>query len=137
MRLYNVRGKLMTKKVSPYLIVWDGPSKSKIQFQVKQFLKPFWSGHICYEEFPVYGTLLKVDLLNATYRIAVEVQGPQHSEFHYFHGGDPFKYLESVKNDVKKLEWLEKNEFKFVEINFDEIELLSKEFFKTKFGVIL
>lgn len=133
----SIRGKLVKKNVSPYLIKWDGESKSKIQFRVKQFLKPFWYPHICYEEFPVYGTLLKVDILNATLRVAVEVQGPQHNEFHYFHNKQPHNYLLSVKNDVTKYEWLEKNGFKVIEINYDEIDVLTRQFFQEKFGLSL
>lgn len=137
MRLYNVYGKLVSKNVSKYLIDWDDKSKSKLQFQVKQFLKPFWKGLIVYEEFPVYGTLLKVDLLNATLKIAIEVNGPQHGEFHYFHNNSPNTYLKSIKNDYKKSEWLVKNNFQFVEINHDEVNILSKNFFKDKFNIIL
>jgi hypothetical protein len=137
MRLLNIRGRWITKNVSKYVIDWDGLSKSKIQFRVKQFLKPHWHGHICFEEFPVYGTMLRVDLLNATMRIAVEVQGQQHSSFHYFHNGQPFQYLAGIKNDMQKMEWLQKNGFKLIEVNFDEIDKLSRKFFKEKFGVDL
>jgi len=137
MKLYNVRGHLVGKNVTKYLIKWDKPSKSKLQFQVKQFFKPFWSACICYEEFPVYGTQLKVDILNATLRIAVEVNGPQHSEFHYFHGGEPMRYLDSFMRDENKTVWLEKNNFKFLVINFDEVPLLTPEFIQEKFNVSL
>lgn len=132
-----MRGKLVHKNVSKYLIKWGGKSKSNIQFQTKQFLKTYWLGCICYEEFPVYGTRLQVDILNATLRIAIEVNGPQHSQFHYFHNKQPFNYLAGVKNDVAKMKWLELNQFKLIEINFDEVDKLSKNFFKEKFDVIL
>jgi len=137
MRLLNIKGKLTVKNVSKYIIDWNGASKSNLQFQVKQFLKPFWFGCIVYEEFPVYGSLLKVDILNATLKIAIEVNGPQHSEFHYFHGKNPMEYLQAVKRDVQKVEWLEKNSFKLLEINWDEVPLLSRDFFKQKFDVVL
>ena len=137
MTLLNVRGKLQKKNVSRYLIRWDAASKSKLQFHVKQFLKPFWIGSICYEEFPVYGTELKVDILNATYRIAVEVQGPQHNEFHYFHNGEPQNYLSSFKRDQAKFEWIKRNSFNFIEINYDEVDLLTHDFVQEKFGVNL
>lgn len=137
MRLYNIRGKLVNKNVSRQLIKWDGKSGSIIQFRVKQFLKQYWRGHVVYEEFPVYGSLLRVDILNASYRIAIEVQGEQHTKFHYFHGGQPMNYLEGIKRDVKKQEWLEKNNFKLVEINYDEIDKLSPAFFLEKFNVAL
>jgi hypothetical protein len=137
MRLYNARGRLVNKNVTRYLIKWDGKSKSNIQFRVKQFLKPFWRGHIVYEEFPVYGTLMTVDLLNASYKIAIEVQGQQHTEFHYFHGGKPVNYLDAIKRDVKKQEWLQKNDFQLIEINYDEIDSLSCQFFLEKFNLVL
>lgn len=137
MRLYNLRGKLMFKNVSRYIIKWDGKSRSKLQFKVKQFLKPYWRGHIVYEEFPVYGSRLSVDILNASFKLAIEVQGEQHTQFHYFHAGKPVNYLDGIKRDVKKQEWLEKNDFKLIEINYDEIEKLSSEFFKSQYGVDL
>lgn len=135
MKLKNVYGRMVTKNVSRFLIDWDKPSKSKIQFQVKQFLKNYWQGQIIYEEFPVYGTLLKVDFLNATLRIAVEVHGPQHGEFHFFHNGSPNAYLQSIKRDNSKSQWLLANDFQFIEIMHTEINTLSKDFFKEKYGI--
>lgn len=137
MRLYNIRGKIVDKNVSKYVIDWDKKSRSIIQFKTKKFLKPFWHSCICYEEFPVFGSLLKVDILNATLKIAVEVNGPQHNEFHYFHNKNPNNYLQGYKNDVIKSEWLQKNGFQLVEINYDEIDLLSRDFFKNKFNINL
>jgi hypothetical protein len=138
MRLYNVYGKLQNKNVSKYLISWDSKSRSKIQFKVKQFFKDFWLGHVVYEEFPVYGTKMKVDLLNATLKVAIEVNGKQHSEFNkFFHSNSRVKYLDSIKRDFKKAEWLDKNKFKLIEIEENEIGEMSKTFFKEKFGLIL
>ena len=137
MRLLNIRGKLVSKNVSRYLVKWDGKCKSQIQFQTKQFFKRYWYGCICYEEFPVYGSMLKVDFLNATMKIAVEVNGPQHSKFHYFHNANPNLYLEAVKNDLKKGKWLEQNGFKLIEINWDEVPLLTSSFIKDKFDITL
>jgi len=138
MRLYNVYGKLQSKKVSKYLIDWDKKSKSNIQFETKQFLKVFWENHIVYEEFPVYGTKLKVDFINATKKIAIEVNGVQHSQFNkFFHNNSRAKYLDSIKRDVKKREWLELNNFKIVEIEQNEVKDLSKQWFKKEFDIIL
>jgi len=138
MRLYNVYGKLQKKNVGPYLIKWGGKSRSKIQYTVKQFLKPFWKAQMVYEEFPVYGTRLKVDILNATKKIAIEVNGKQHSCFNeFFHAKTRTNYLKAIKRDIQKSEWLEKNDFKLVEIEQDEISQLSKNFFKKKFNMIL
>jgi hypothetical protein len=138
MRLYDINGRLRNKNVSKYSISWSKKSRSKIQFKTKQFLKDFWSAHIVFEEFPVYGTRLKVDILNATIKVAIEVQGRQHSAFNkFFHGNSRSKYLESIKRDVLKSKWLETNNFKLIEIEEDEIKLLSKKFFLKKFGLKL
>ena len=138
MRLLNINGKLQSKKVSKYLIKWSGKSCSKIQFRTKQFLKPFWKNQIVYEEFPVYGSNMRVDILNATKKIAVEVNGKQHSQYNkFFHGGSRLKYLESIKRDVAKANWLESNNFTLIEIEEDEIDSLSIEFFKKNFNLVL
>ena len=73
MRLYNVYGKPQSKQVTKFLVDWDKPCRSKVQFKTKQFLKAFWQNQVVYEEFPVYGTKMKVDILNATKKIAIEV----------------------------------------------------------------
>ena len=131
MRLYNIYGKLQSRIVKKYLINWNKKSRSQIQFKVKQFLKPYWENQIVYEEFPVYGSKMKVDILNATKKIAIEVQGKQHTEFNKFFHKTRCNYLESIKRDYQKREWLKQNKFKLVEIEEEEIKKLSKSFFKS------
>ena len=138
MRLYNIHGKLASKRVTKFLIDWDKKSRSKVQFQVKQFLKPFWENQIVYEEFPVYGSRMKVDILNATKKIAIEVQGGQHNSFNkFFHNNSRAKYLESIKRDVQKAEWLEKNNFILIEIDEKEVKNLSKTYFIDNFNIAI
>ena len=138
MKLYNIYGKVVSKNVSKYIIDWDSNSRSKIQFKTKQFLKKYWKNHIVYEEFPVCSSRLKVDILNATRKIAVEVHGPQHSAFNkFFHNDSRLNYLKSIKRDVAKEKWLTLNEFILVEVYTDEVDLLSEQFFLEKFNIIL
>jgi hypothetical protein len=137
MRLLNVRGKPTNLNVARFAIKWDGDSLSSPQFKVKQFLKPYWQFDMCYEEFPVFGSRLKVDILNATKKVGVEIHGPQHEEFHYFHNKSRFNYLKGIKNDVIKTEWLEKNGFTLVVIYTKEVDLISPAFFLDKFGISL
>tara|TARA_Y100001973_G_C5194046_1_gene332971 strand:- start:2227 stop:2643 length:417 start_codon:yes stop_codon:yes gene_type:complete len=138
MRLLNIHGKLQAKNVSKFLINWNGKSRSKIQFRVKQFLKSYWQNQVVYEEFPVYGTRMHVDILNATKKIAIEVNGTQHSKFNkFFHAGSRLKYLESIKRDVAKAEWLENNNFTLVEIEENEVDTLNKDFFKNNYNILL
>ncbi len=138
MKLFNIYGKTVSKNVSQYVIDWDGQSLSKIQFKTKQFLKQYWKNHVVYEEFPVYGSRLKVDILNATKKIAVEVHGPQHSSYSkFFHGESRLNYLKSIKRDVQKEKWLELNGIFLVEVYDFEVNQLSEQFFKQKFNITL
>jgi hypothetical protein len=124
--------------VSKYLIDWDKKSKSKLQFKVKQFLRGYWENHIVYEEFPVYGTRMKVDFINMTKKMAVEVHGPQHESFNkFFHGNSRAKYLASIKRDAQKAEWLEKNNFIFIEIYDKDIDNLSRQFIEKTYNISL
>jgi hypothetical protein len=138
MRLLNVNGALVNKNVRNYLIDWQGKSRSKLQFKFKEFFYPYWKNHIVYEEFPVYGSMLKVDLLNATKKIAVEIQGNQHESFNkFFHDNSRLKYLQSIKRDVKKVKWLEMNEFKFLELYEDDLKSLSPQYIEEKCGILI
>lgn len=138
MRLYTVSGKLISKNVNKYRVDWNKKSRSKIQFEVKQFLRRFWVSHIVYEEFPVYGSLMKVDFINATYKIAVEVNGAQHTSFNkFFHQNSRSKYLSSIRRDYEKYEWLMKNGFKLIEIEEGDMKVLSSQFILEKFNIEL
>jgi hypothetical protein len=57
-------------KIRKYLIDWDKKSKSKIQFNTKQFLKDYWDNHVVFEEFPVAGTRLSLDFYNASKKLS-------------------------------------------------------------------
>jgi hypothetical protein len=138
MRLLNINGTLVNKNVRNYEIDWSGKSRSKLQFKFKQFFYPYWKNHIVYEEFPVYGSMLKVDLLNATKKIAVEIQGNQHESFNkFFHDNSRLKYLQSIKRDVKKEHWLEMNGFKFLELYENDLKNLSPQYIEEKCGILI
>ncbi len=138
MRLYNVYGKLQSKNVTKFLIDWEGKSRSKLQFKAKQFFKTVWENQIVYEEFPVFGSKMKVDLLNATKKIAIEVNGPQHSSFNkFFHNNSRMKYLDSLKRDHEKSLWLEQNSFTLIELEKRDVETLSRESICKKFNITI
>ena len=136
MRFKTLTGAERTvKKARSYLIDWDGQSRSKIQFQAKQFLKKHWINHIVFEEFPVAGTKLSLDFYNANKKIAVEVQGKQHTKYvPFFHGSNKINYLNKLKRDRDKLKFCEINNIQLVEIY--EGDKLNKSLF-SNFGVNL
>ncbi len=123
------------KKAKKFLIDWDGKSRSKIQYNAKQFLKKYWNNHIVFEEFPVAGTKLSLDFYNANKKIAVEVQGKQHTKYvPFFHGKNKINYINQLKRDRDKLMFCELNNIQLIEI-YDGDELSEKLF--ESFGVIL
>tara|TARA_B100000035_G_scaffold44583_1_gene33575 strand:- start:3 stop:413 length:411 start_codon:yes stop_codon:yes gene_type:complete len=136
MRFKTLTGAVRTvKKAKNHLIDWDGPSRSKIQFNAKQFLKQYWNKHIVFEEFPVAGTKLSLDFYNANKKIAIEVQGKQHTKYvPFFHGKNKINYLNQLKRDQDKLKFCEINDIQLVEI-YDGDELNEKLF--ENFGVNL
>jgi hypothetical protein len=119
-------GRTVSKNCFRYLIDWDKPSRSKIQFRVKQLLKPFWIAHIVFEEFPVVGTRLKIDFFNATRRLAIEFNGPQHDTFNpFFHNNSRTRFVDSMDRDCQKAKWLALNGIKLVEFIESDLKDLS------------
>lgn len=104
------------KGAKKYLINWEDKSRSKFQKRVKDFLKQYWCNDIVFEEFRIVGTRLSLDFYNANKKVAVEVQGAQHTKFvKHFHK-NRLKYLEQLKRDQKKLDFCDLNSIKLVEI---------------------
>ena len=115
--------------IQKYNIDWNGDSKSKFQKSVKDFLKDYWSRYVVFEEFPIAGTRMTFDFYNANHKIAIEVQGGQHTKYvPFFHGGYKNNYLMQLKRDHQKHDFCELNDIKLVEIY--EKDKLSKDFFK-------
>lgn len=108
------------KNVREYLIDWDEKSRSNFQFNVKAFLRPYWCHDVVFEEFPIVGTRLTLDLYNANKRVAVEVQGRQHTQFVKFFHQNRFKFLDQLKRDQTKERFCELNSIKLVTIFEDD-----------------
>jgi hypothetical protein len=115
--------------VSKYLIDWDH-AVSKPQKAVKDFLYPFWKGHIVLEEFRIPGSLLRIDLLNLTRRIAIEVSPSSSHSFNKFFHKDRFRFGRAVGRDLQKRPWCEQNDIQLIEIFDTDIPLLSRKWFK-------
>lgn len=132
MKFKTLTGSLKrVSKPKKYLINWKKPSRSKIQFKVKEFLRPYWEHHIVFEEFPVVGTRLTLDFYNANKKIAIEVQGAQHLKYvPFFHGQSRSNFLRQIRRDQRKLEFCELNDLRLVEI-FPEEEV-SLSFFEAQ-----
>ncbi|MDB4587562.1 hypothetical protein N9098_00345 [bacterium] len=123
------------KKPKNYMVKWEKPSRSKMQFGVKEFVKNYWFNDVVFEEFPIVGTRMSLDLYNANKNIAIEVQGAQHLKYTpFFHGKSKTTFLSQIRRDNDKQEFCKLNDIKLVEIYPED--KLSVDLFKT-FGVIL
>lgn len=125
---------LYLKNPKKYLIDWKKKSRSKFQYDIKQFLKPYWEHDIVFEEFRLVGTRMTFDFYNANKKIMIEAQGEQHTKFIKFFHGNRLKYLQQLKRDNKKLEFCEKNNLKLMEIY--PTDMICLEFFENQ-GIYL
>lgn len=122
--------------VVPDMIDWSrkvsGPQKA-----VKEFLYPYWKRHVVLEEFTVPRTRWRMDLLNLTRKIAIEVSPGQHQKFNpFFHRNRP-NFGAALQRDIKKEEWAIRNGFTFVEIYQEDIDNLSVQWFQDTYGIAL
>ncbi len=104
------------KNAKKYLIDWNKPSRSKFQTKVKKFLHPYWKNDIVFEEFRVVGSRLTLDFYNANKKIAVEVQGAQHTKYVKFFHKNRLKYGDQLKRDEKKLDFCTANDIQLAEV---------------------
>lgn len=122
------------KNLKKYIIDWDVKSRSKFQTEVKDFLKNYWSNNVVFEEFPIVGTRLTLDFYNANKKVAIEVQGRQHTGFVKFFHQNRMNFLHQLNRDEKKERFCQLNKITLVTIY--ENDIINKELFETQ-GVIL
>lgn len=137
MRLKTLKGKSTWHNINKYKIDWNDKSASKIQYQVKQFLEPYWNGCIVMEEFRIPGSRMKIDFYNANKNIAVEVDGKQHDDFNKHFHKNKLGLLKSFRRDKMKEEWCELNGITLCRIPEDDISELSEDYFWENFGIQL
>lgn len=140
MKFKTLNGREIDKNISKWLVDWDKICKSQFQYRIKQFFRPYWR-HCCVgEEFSLPGAegVLYVDLINFSQKIAVESHGKQHGYYNkFFHNGNRLNFLGSIRRDVKKVTWLEKNNFRVIEIYPDDEKKLSPQWIKDNFDIDL
>lgn len=127
---------MVNVNISEYLIDWDH-SVSKPQKKVKDYLRRYWIAHVVCEEFRIPGSLLRIDLINFTRKIVVEVSPAGTHSFNKFFHRNRFKFGAAVERDLKKADWVIASGFEYVEICEDDLDKLSKEWFKTNYNIDL
>tara|TARA_A100001515_G_scaffold43660_1_gene34397 strand:- start:1451 stop:1720 length:270 start_codon:yes stop_codon:yes gene_type:complete len=89
---------------------------------------------VVFEEFPVVGSRLSLDFYNANKKIAIEVQGQQHTKYIKFFHQNRFKYLDQLKRDQNKEKFCDINNIILVTIFQNDI--IDRHLFESQ-GVIL
>lgn len=123
--------------LTKYLIDWER-KVSKPQKKVKDFLYPFWKHERVLEEFRIPGSgKLRVDLMKLSgQKVVIEVSPESSHSFNkFFHGSRESGFLASMKRDFEKQEWAEKNGFLYCELRQGDIDNISVNLMKEKFGV--
>lgn len=79
-------------------------------------MRQYWKSDVVFEEFPIIGTRLTLDLYNANKKIAIEVQGRQHTGFVKFFHGHRMNFLHQLKRDQTKEKFCEINGIKLLTV---------------------
>lgn len=136
MKFKTLTGKLKDVSISDTKIDWEGDSLSIFQETVKDFFYPFWKNDIVCEEFRIPATRMSIDILNVTKRMAVEVQGAQHSQYNEFMSGSRAGYLSQLKRDESKRKWCDINQLILIEIHPKDLPL-TKDFIESTWEITL
>lgn len=128
MKLLNLYGREVKVNTAKYAVDWDRVV-SKPQKQVKDALRSIWLGQMVCEEFYIPGSKMRIDLINFSSKVVVEVSPKGSHKFNKFFNKNRSNFLSAVKRDLSKAEWCEKNGFRFVEIDDEDLKkgsILSK-----------
>jgi hypothetical protein len=139
MKVLGLNGRQYPVCLTDYALDWNR-KVSKPQKRVKDFLRPYWVSHVLSEEFAIPGCgkrPLRVDLINWTRQIAVEVSPVSSHSFNQFFHKDRIRFSAAVHRDLKKEEWCKMIGFTYVELNEKDIDLMSPKWFEETYGITL
>lgn len=120
--------------LSKYKIDWE-KGGSKPHLKVKQFLEPYWQCFQVVEEFPIPGSKLRIDILNASQKICIEISPSSSHDFNpFFHKSRVSGFLASLNRDEAKEGWILENGFQYICLGDEDLKNLTRERFKAKFN---
>lgn len=121
MKFIDFAGKEYKKDVNFYKCKrrTEEECRSNYQYQVGNVIEKLFENFIVLEEFPIIERL-HVDFIVLGWRLIIEVDGAQHSEFSKFYHRDAEGFKQQKANDAKKENWAKLNEFTFIRIKYPE-----------------
>ncbi len=115
MQIIDLRGRRRSLKIKP--IDWTKKSRSQFQKDCKDLLRIHWDGDVVGEEVAVPGTMMKMDFVNLSKKIILEVDGQAHRKFNkFFHNNNIHNFISSLKRDESKEKFAKLNGFELVRI---------------------
>lgn len=139
MKFFKPNSKIQVNvNVTEYLIDWEPKREvSKPQAAVKAFLRPYWRSHVVLEELRVPGTKMRIDLINLTRRLAIEISPSGSHAWNPFFHKDRSKFGRAVARDLSKIDWCAQNGFTLIELGDEDLADLTAKMFLEKHGVTL
>lgn len=126
MKIKNFYGYEIKKSFSKYKINWD-KTVSKPQKRIKDIIRPFWEGQDVYEELVIPSSKLRIDLVNFTQNIALEISPRHHKEYNPFFHKNRSAFLASINRDKDKFNWCETNGMKIIELFEEDLKKTDEE----------
>jgi hypothetical protein len=134
---FNDYSKIVSIPVKKYKF---NPDKkvSKGQKILQDFLLKYVDSSFLLQELRLPGSLLRIDLVLIDKKAMIEYSpNSHHNNFNKFFHKNRLNYLSSLKRDIKKQEYVERNGYKFIEINETDLDKLSYDFFVDNFDLFL
>jgi hypothetical protein len=108
------------------------------QKQIQDFLLQYVSPEYILQELRIPGSLKRLDLVLFHKKIVIEYSPKSHhGTFNKFFHGNRLEYLKTIKSDIQKQEYVERNGYTFIELSEKDLPLLSYDFFVQEFNVYL
>ena len=132
----NNPNKFVTLNFKQYKINWNSDSCSKIQTRAKNLLEPYWKNYLVGEEVRLPGSLLRLDFLNFSNFIAIEIDPIEHHDnynpfFHQSRAG----YLRSIKSGISKEKWCEQNKITLLRLNEFDLDWFSPKYIELNYKI--
>lgn len=121
MKILDANGREVNVNISKYTIDWDRVV-SKPQKQTKDALRGIWGGQAVCEEFKIPASRMRIDLINFSMGVVVEVSPKGSHKYNKFFNKNRSNFLRAAKRDIKKAEWCELNGFRYVEIVDEDLK---------------
>lgn len=98
----------------------DRRPRSEYHLRARELLRSKYPTQAILEEVPLPGTGLFLDFYIPSAKLAIEVQGQQHTNYTPHFHGSKFGFEKSKQRDTKKKEWCDMNNISLIEFEYNK-----------------